>query len=45
MNINIDFKNVKTLKDMHYMLKEIFGFSDFYGYNVNALIDCRMVST
>lgn len=45
MNINIDFKNVKTLKDMHYMLKEIFGFPDFYGYNVNALIDCRMVST
>lgn len=40
MNINIDFKNVKTLKDMHYMLKEIFGFPDFYGYNVNALIDC-----
>jgi Barstar (barnase inhibitor). len=38
--IELDFKNISTLDEMHIMLNEKFGFPDFYGKNVNALIDC-----
>ncbi|WP_370408177.1 barstar family protein [Tenacibaculum dicentrarchi] len=38
--LELNFKEIKTLNDMHSMLKERFGFPDFYGNNVNALIDC-----
>ncbi|MFZ4545641.1 MAG: barstar family protein [Saprospiraceae bacterium] len=40
MELEIDFSNVKDLGSMHQLLKEKFGFPDFYGQNVNALIDC-----
>jgi hypothetical protein len=38
--IEIDFSNINDLNQMHEVLKEKFGFPDFYGKNVNALIDC-----
>ena len=38
--IRLDFSKVNTLEEMHLMLKNTFGFPDFYGSNVNALIDC-----
>lgn len=40
MQIEIDFSEVKSLDDMHQLLKNELGFPDFYGKNVNALIDC-----
>ncbi len=40
MELFIDFKDVNTLDKMHEKLKQAFGFPDFYGANVNALIDC-----
>lgn len=36
----IDFSIVNSLNEMHAVLAEVFGFPDFYGKNVNALIDC-----
>ncbi len=38
--LQIDFGSVVTLADMHALLKATFGFPEFYGNNVNALIDC-----
>lgn len=38
--IYIDFKEITELSDLHEKLKEELGFPDFYGMNVNALIDC-----
>jgi hypothetical protein len=40
MELEINFSNVCDLDSMHELLKERFGFPDFYGKNVNALIDC-----
>jgi Barstar (barnase inhibitor) len=39
-NLTLDLSEVKTLKQFHELLKETFGFPDFYGYNIHALIDC-----
>src|SRR5436190_1216633 len=38
--IEINFTEIESLEDMHILLKEKFGFPEFYGKNVNALIDC-----
>lgn len=38
--VEIDFSDIKDLKGMHHQLMQKFGFPDFYGKNVNALIDC-----
>ncbi|WP_442872765.1 barstar family protein [Chitinophaga sp. 212800010-3] len=38
--MELDFSNINELAQMHQLLKEKFGFPDFYGKNVNALIDC-----
>lgn len=40
MEIELDFSEVNNLDTMHEVLKKAFGFPDFYGKNVNALIDC-----
>ena len=40
MVMELDFSNIQDLESMHLLLKEKFGFPDFYGKNVNALIDC-----
>ncbi|WP_291726352.1 barstar family protein [Bernardetia sp.] len=40
MNLEIDFSKINDLESMHNSLKKKFGFPDFYGKNVNALIDC-----
>lgn len=38
--LSIDFSKIKTIDDFHYEMKETFGFPDFYGKNIHALIDC-----
>lgn len=38
--ISVDFRQVNTLDEMHEALMKVFHFPDFYGKNVNALIDC-----
>ena len=38
--IKIDFTRIKTLDDFYTELSSLFGFPDFFGRNVNALIDC-----
>jgi hypothetical protein len=38
--IKIDFLEIKTHEDFHNKLSKIFGFPEFYGKNINALIDC-----
>ena len=38
--IKLDFSAITNLSEMHEYLKKEFGFPDFYGANVNALIDC-----
>ena len=40
MKIEIDFSEITELESMHILLKEKLGFPDFYGKNLNALIDC-----
>lgn len=40
VTIDIDFSLIETLDDLHDILFEKFGFPDFYGRNINALIDC-----
>lgn len=40
MKLVLNFSQVNDLESMHLLLKEKFGFPDFYGKNVNALIDC-----
>jgi len=36
----IDFSSVKSLDDLHGLLKEKFGFPEYYGKNLDALWDC-----
>jgi hypothetical protein len=38
--IKLDFNKIVSIEDLHRELKEKMGFPDFYGANVNALIDC-----
>lgn len=38
--LSVDFSQVKNLDEMHDALAAAFDFPDFYGKNVNALIDC-----
>lgn len=38
--LSVDFSQVKNLGEMHEALAKVFDFPDFYGKNVNALIDC-----
>nr|WP_294859435.1 barstar family protein [uncultured Fluviicola sp.] len=38
--IYIDFREITEISDLHDKLNEELGFPDFYGRNVNALIDC-----
>lgn len=40
MEMVIDSKGVDTADKMHTKLKHAFGFPDFYGANIHALIDC-----
>ena len=40
VTIKIDFSNIETLDDLHDVLFKTFGFPDFYGRNIHALIDC-----
>lgn len=40
VNIKLDFSNVKYFSDIHKIIKEAFGFPDFYGENLDALWDC-----
>ena len=38
MIVELDFSEIQDLERMHLLLKKKFGFPDFYGKNVNALI-------
>jgi len=38
--IELNFAHTRTSEQMHQLLKEEFGFPDFYGANGHALIDC-----
>ncbi|WP_219602506.1 barstar family protein [Mycobacteroides sp. LB1] len=38
--ISIDLTDTRTTGQLHELLKETFGFPDFYGRNFAALIDC-----
>jgi hypothetical protein len=38
--IKLDFNKIVSIEDLHKELKEKMGFPEFYGGNVNALIDC-----
>ena len=38
--LSIDFSKINNVIDFHDEMKEIFGFPDFYGKNIHALIDC-----
>ena len=38
--VKIDFSKIKTLDDFYTELSNLFGFPDFFGRNINALIDC-----
>jgi RNAse (barnase) inhibitor barstar len=38
--VNIDLTSFQDMKEVHIFLQDKFGFPDFYGKNVNALIDC-----
>ncbi|ASM02270.1 hypothetical protein BMF90_18065 [Serratia sp. OLHL2] len=38
--VKIDFAKIKTLDDFYTELSGLFGFPDFFGRNINALIDC-----
>lgn len=40
IELELDFSGISTIREIHLYLKEIFGFPDFYGENINALIDC-----
>ena len=39
MIVELDFSEIQDLERMHLLLKKKFGFPDFYGKNVNALIE------
>ena len=38
--INLDFRNVKYFMEIHKVLKQTFGFPEYYGENLSALWDC-----
>ncbi|NLR56919.1 barnase inhibitor [Chitinophaga polysaccharea] len=38
--IQLDFRKITSIEHFHSEMKSIMGFPDFYGANVNALIDC-----
>lgn len=38
--LKLDFSTVKNFSDIHKVIKEAFGFPDFYGENLDALWDC-----
>lgn len=38
--ISIDFKKINDISSLHDDFKQKLGFPDFYGKNINALIDC-----
>jgi hypothetical protein len=38
--IVIDLSKITTIKELHVALKKKLEFPDFYGANINALIDC-----
>jgi RNAse (barnase) inhibitor barstar len=40
IELELDFSGISTIREIHLYLKEIFGFPDFYGKNIHALIDC-----
>lgn len=40
MKILLDGKRMTSKKDAHGYLKEVFGFPDYYGENLDALHDC-----
>lgn len=40
IEVELNFHEVNDLYEMHILLKKTFGFPEFYGKNVNALIDC-----
>jgi RNAse (barnase) inhibitor barstar len=39
-SIQFETKRVFDWNSFHYVSKEVFGFPDFYGNNLNAWIDC-----
>ncbi|MFI6308630.1 barstar family protein [Nocardia fusca] len=38
--ISLDLSGTKTVEQLHAVLKNVFGFPDFYGNNFPALVDC-----
>ena len=38
--IKLDFSKCKYIGDVHYEIKNKFGFPDYYGENLDALWDC-----
>lgn len=38
--LELDFSMINTADDLHEKMSELFGFPDFCGKNINALIDC-----
>lgn len=38
--ISFDLKTIKTIDQLHTLLKDSFGFPEFYGRNFPALVDC-----
>lgn len=36
----LDLSKINSLEQLHLELKDLFGFPDFYGKNIHALIDC-----
>jgi len=38
--LEIDLAGVRESNEMHLLFKTVFGFPEFYGKNIHALIDC-----
>lgn len=38
--ISVDLSRTRTTEQLHAVLKNVFGFPDFYGSNYPALVDC-----
>ena len=36
----LDFRKVKTYLEMHFLIREVFDFPDYYGCNWDAFWDC-----